>query len=112
MDDLILLDPSKDRLLDWKGKIETFLAEKLELTIKPDHGLKSVYQGSDFLGYIVKPNYTLVRRRVVGNLKLRLEKFKTLLLTEGSKGLKRYYRYDFQYLDSVRQVLASYLGQI
>ncbi|MGK5090933.1 reverse transcriptase domain-containing protein [Deltaproteobacteria bacterium TL4] len=72
MDDFILLDPSKERLFHMKESIEVFLNQKLTLTLKPGVILKRVSEGSDFLGYIVRPGYTLVRNRVVSNMKLKL----------------------------------------
>ncbi|MBI4848582.1 MAG: group II intron reverse transcriptase domain-containing protein [Nitrospirae bacterium] len=75
VDDFILLDTSRERLLEMKDKIETFLNERLALELKPELTLKRVTEGADFLGYIVRPDYVLVRNRVVGNLRARLRRF-------------------------------------
>lgn len=73
VDDLIILSDNVCQLLFLREKIDSFLKEylKLELHFQKDK-LGSVYQGIDFLGYIVFPSYSLVRNRVVGNLKTKL----------------------------------------
>lgn len=47
----------------------------LQLALKPDSIPRPVTDGADFLGYIVRPHYRLVRRRVVGNLRAKLAAF-------------------------------------
>lgn len=70
MDDFILLSESKEELLEFREKIKSFLADKLQLTLKePNNEPISIYNGIDFLGYFIKPRYTLVRKRVVVNMK-------------------------------------------
>ena len=55
-------------------EIARFLAEHLDLELHVSkRKLRSVSSGIDFLGYIVRPFYILVRRRVVGNLKYRMQ---------------------------------------
>jgi hypothetical protein len=76
VDDFILLDPSRERLLEMKEKIGEFLEERLALSLKAEFMLKRVSEGANFLGYIVRPDYVLVRNRVVGNLGARLRQFR------------------------------------
>lgn len=68
VDDFILLSNSKTQLEVWKEKIQSYLDKNLYLKLK-NTGVEpiSVYKGIDFLGYFIKPKYTLVRRRVVKN---------------------------------------------
>lgn len=57
VDDLILVDADPERLRAWERVIEAFLAERLQLALKPERILRPVTDGADFLGYIVRPHY-------------------------------------------------------
>jgi len=73
VDDLILLSNDKNKLLKWKEDINNYLINNLKLELnKNKDKLGSVENGINFLGYIVRPNYTLSRKRVVSNLKNKL----------------------------------------
>jgi hypothetical protein len=78
VDDFVLFDDSKERLEHLKKEIEQHLAHELHLTLREDTKLKRHTEGLDFLGYIIRPDYTLVRQRVVNNYK----KKKALYLNE------------------------------
>ena len=79
-DDLLLLDPSSERLAECRTAIETFLREKLLLRPNEQQDrLRPVSSGIDFLGYIVRRRYVLVRRRVVNHFKEKLAGFDKLL---------------------------------
>ncbi|MCD6311256.1 MAG: hypothetical protein J7M11_02240 [Elusimicrobia bacterium] len=72
-DDFILLSRDKQQLLLWRGEIEKFLHERLNLELNTKREkLRPISNGIDFLGYIVRPGYLLVRRRVVNNCKQKL----------------------------------------
>ena len=71
VDDFILVSESHRQLLLWQEKIEGYLKHRLDLSLKSGWGIKRVSDGADFLGYIVRQDYVLVRRRVVNNLKVR-----------------------------------------
>ena len=75
VDDFVLLDPDPDRLRAWEGEIAAFLAEHLALSLKPERVRRPVTDGANFLGYLVRPHYRLVRRRVIGNLRAKLDAF-------------------------------------
>jgi len=81
MDDLLLLNSSKEQLLMWRDDIKTFLETNLKLKL---HSKKQILQpainGINFCGYIVKPNYTLIRRRTVKKLKNNLWHFNEKIL--------------------------------
>jgi len=73
-DDFVILSRDREKLLLWKKEIEKFLMEKLKLELNPKmEKLRPISTGIDFLGYIVRPKYMLVRRRVVNNCKLKLK---------------------------------------
>ncbi|MDP2929397.1 MAG: reverse transcriptase/maturase family protein [Candidatus Omnitrophota bacterium] len=108
VDDLVLLSDNKDTLVKWRQDIETFLAEKLLLRLHPNRRkLQPISNGIDFLGYITRRDYILVRRRVINNLKSRLSHFERLIKSEIASlpltplGLAR---------NDVRSCLQSYLG--
>lgn len=69
VDDFVLFDSSKERLELLKVEIERYLAQELHLQLREDSKLKKHNDGLDFLGYVIRPNYTLVRQRVVKNFK-------------------------------------------
>lgn len=70
MDDFILLSEEKEELVEWMNLIEIFLNKKLDLILHPTKRIIApISNGIDFVGYIVRPNYILVRKRVIGNLK-------------------------------------------
>jgi len=73
VDDMVLLSNDKETLLKWRKNINDFLKQKLRLELHSDKDkLSMVCDGIDFLGYVVRPNYTLSRRRVVGNIKTKI----------------------------------------
>lgn len=73
MDDMVLLSTARGELLDWEMEIAHFLSGHLDLELRASkRRLHSVSSGIDFLGYIVRPFYILVRRRVVSNLKCKM----------------------------------------
>ena len=83
MDDLLLLHSDKNQLLKWRHEISEFLSKELLLTLHPKKQvLQPVSHGIDFLGYIVKPDYTISRKRIVANLKKKLHYFNKLLDTD------------------------------
>jgi hypothetical protein len=108
VDDSILLHPDRAQLAHWHQAIAAFLQERLRLQLKPDFTLAPLNQGANFLGYIIRPGYRLVRRRVVGNLHDRLARHAGHLLRRVRGGL---------WLDlhpatraALRVTLASYWG--
>jgi hypothetical protein len=77
VDDLVLLANDKEELKGQKNEINNFLSIKLGLKLnKKKTKIQSVDKGINFLGYFIKKDHTLVRRRVVNNLKYKLKKMK------------------------------------
>lgn len=76
VDDFILLHKDAAQLRKWQGEIERFLVSQLKLQLHPKRRkLQPVSSGIDFLGYVARHNYILVRRRVVNNLEAKLRRF-------------------------------------
>ena len=72
-DDALILHESKEKLDGWKEDIREFLRGRLDLELNETKTIiRPVSDGIDFLGYIVRPFYILVRRRVVNSIKARI----------------------------------------
>ena len=67
VDDFVLFHHDRAQLQLWQDQIERFLGEKLRLSLKPDIRLRRLTDGLDFLGYVIHPTHTLVRRRAVAH---------------------------------------------
>ena len=66
VDDLIIFDSSKAVLEKIAKSIDTFISSQLGLGLNLQKTkLKTVREGIDFLGYFVKPDYALIRKKVV-----------------------------------------------
>jgi hypothetical protein len=108
-DDFVMLSKERDRLLKWKDEIEEFLKDRLKLRLNHKRqSLQSVGNGIDFLGYIVRRNYILVRKRVVNNLKSKLKVYEKQLIRNNPPYQKVIY--DYQMLEKLRSTLSSYFG--
>ena len=82
-------------------EIRKFLKEELKLELNSKMiKLRVVSSGIDFLGYIVRKDYILVRRRVVNNMEAKLRYFKR-------RGLEKL---DYDTAEDLRSSLQSYLG--
>ena len=74
VDDFVLLGNSITELKYYRDEITRFVADKLFLTVHPKKQIiKTISSGIDFVGYIVRSDYVLIRRRVIGDFKRRLE---------------------------------------
>ena len=65
VDDFVIVHENRDELQAWAGAIERFLRDTLRLRLKDGTKLLPLESGIDFLGYVVFPHRTRVRRRVV-----------------------------------------------
>ena len=104
----MLLSGSAEELSGWRDQIETYLKDNLLLELKKRHIPQPVTNGINFLGYIIRKDYLLVRRRVVDNMRLKLRQYGSLLVKEDE--FYRRYSFDEEVLDKLRATLASYLG--
>lgn len=75
VDDCVIVHHSRKQLEIWLDKIREFIAHELRLSLKPDIRLKPLADGIDFLGYVVRPTHTLVRKRVVAHAKQTLSQW-------------------------------------
>jgi len=67
VDDFVLVHHDRAQLAAWQAQIEAFLANRLKLSLKADIRLQPLRDGIDFLGYVIRPTHTTVRRRVVAH---------------------------------------------
>ena len=75
VDDFVLVHQSRVQLEEWRARIETFLQAELRLQLKAEQKLEPIASGIDFLGYVVRPTHTVVRRRVVAHCIAKLTAF-------------------------------------
>ncbi len=98
VDDFIVLSVDPVELMEFQEKIEDFLMSRLSLQLHPTRRkLLPVSAGIDFLGYIVRSQYVLVRRRVINNLRAKIDDF------ERSK---------YKDIEALHNTLASYCGHL
>lgn len=110
-DDFVLLARDRETLEHWRARIGHFLADELGLALNPRRqAIAPIADGVDFLGYIVRAQHLLVRRRVVGHLRQALRKAERRLHVRegGSEG----WRFEPDMLDGLRASLASYAGHL
>jgi len=109
VDDMVLLSPYPKELEGWEKLIQQFLQKHLKLELNANRRvLAPLSNGCNFLGYIVRPTYILVRKRIVNNLKSKMYHNNSTLVNKW-KGAT-IIRHDRYQLDQLQAVLASYLG--
>jgi len=80
VDDFLFLSGDKNELKAWRDEIIQFLKKRLQLELNLQKQiLQTTGKGIDWLGYIVKPRYILVRRQIVKALKRKLYLFNQIL---------------------------------
>lgn len=77
-DDFVIVMEDKAALIDILPSIRSFLQESLQLDLHPRKvTIRTYRQGIDFLGYVLRPHYRLIRtrtkRRMFRKLHMRLE---------------------------------------
>lgn len=91
VDDFVIVGHDPAQLRAYQYQIGQFLQQKLQLELHPHKTtLRPISDGIDFLGYIVRPHYLLVRKRVIGNWRRRLE---TYASTDPQRGEKAHQSY-------------------
>jgi len=74
VDDFVILGPCPQELNRLYGVINDFLGEHLGLSLHNNKKrLAPIEQGVDFVGYVIKPYRTYLRRRVIKNLNKKVE---------------------------------------
>lgn len=110
-DDFVLVHDNPAQLLAWRKALAAFLEDRLHLRLtKPLVRPRLICNGVDFLGYVVRPDYRLVRRRVVNKIKARLMDYQTRLV-QPRKGWV-VFRHDAVALASLRASWASSLAHL
>ncbi len=80
VDDFVILDINREKLEEILQKINVFLLEKLALELHPNKcKIEVISKGIDALGYVIKPDYLIVRKRVIKTLKRKLWEFKRMV---------------------------------
>jgi len=73
VDDFIILNTSVKKLENYIKSIDGFLQKNLFLQLHLEKTfIKRIEEGIDFLGYVVRPNYILVRKGVIKNFKKKI----------------------------------------
>jgi len=104
-----------EQIAQWEKEIRIFLGNQLKLELNERRKLRPVGDGIDFLGYIVRPDYLLVRRRVIGALRERLKAAEAALIGTGmAEHLDGHsvFPWPQALIGEVLQWLNSYLGHI
>ena len=112
-DDFVLLSEDRAVLERQEAQIRGFLFNELRLTLNDRRRLRPVSDGIDFLGYIVRPDYLLVRRRVVGACFERLARAENALIQQGltmDDEARWVYPWPWPVVEAVYHWLNSYLG--
>jgi len=106
VDDIVLLSRDRNELIEWMKEIESFLITRLGLRLHPRRRkLQPISNGIDFLGYIIRRDYILIRRRVINNLNSRLRHFGRINLKKPA-----HFANPARPLNLLRECLQSYLG--
>lgn len=80
VDDFIILANNTKTLINWQKEIQTFLQEKLKLTLHPKKIIiQHKSKGIDFLGYITREKYLLVRNKTIKTFKRKIYFFNHLI---------------------------------
>lgn len=76
VDDMVLLALDQATLVQWCLAVEVFLRERLKLELRPEMRTPFMLRrGFDFVGWKTWWNRRLPRRRTLGNMQSRLERF-------------------------------------
>ena len=105
VDDFVLLAPDAATLREWHTQIEHYLREQLRLALRPDFRIAPISSGIDFLGFVVRPAYLLVRRRVIAHLCERLHAANAIITARAGR-----WQFPPALRESLSATLASYRG--
>ncbi|OQB05295.1 MAG: Reverse transcriptase (RNA-dependent DNA polymerase) [bacterium ADurb.Bin212] len=91
VDDFIILDRDREKLEYFRSELTKFVEEKLAMTVHPEKQfIRPVSSGIDFVGYVVRPDYVLIRKRVVGDWKIKMEAMTKLSRKKGKQVMASY----------------------
>lgn len=73
-DDFVLLSADRDMLVRYLNRIRQFLAFRLLLSLHPDKiVLRTLNQGIDFVGYVVRPHHIVLRTKTKRRMLTRVD---------------------------------------
>jgi hypothetical protein len=99
VDDFLILSSDRDYLEFCRNQLTDFATDKLKLKVHPDKQfIKTVSCGIDFVGYMIRPEYVLVRKRIVADCRHKLESLKPDL--EKYQETANSYRAHFQWANT------------
>ncbi|MGI6393991.1 MAG: hypothetical protein ACOX2F_04585 [bacterium] len=101
VDDFVIISENKENLKQWHIEIKEFLKNRLLLQLKDGSKITALSNGINFLGYYQHTGHRLVRRRVTGNFKKKLNEWKE---KEKSR------RLNFEEIQKLNSVVNSYLA--
>ncbi len=89
VDDFIILGGKE--LIKEITRIEEFLQTKLDLKLAQKKiKFQQINKGVDFLGYYIKPDYVLVRRKIVSRFKIKIKELNTSNLKQSLSVINSY----------------------
>mgnify|MGYP006252163353 CR=1 FL=1 len=98
-DDFVFLSPDKAQLENLILVIKDFLDQELHMRLHPDKIiLKNLYQGVDFLGYVVFPKHKILRTKTRQRMLKKMDRSLSDFLSERQK------------FEKTDQVFQSYFG--
>lgn len=100
MDDFVILHRDKAYLQDLLAKIDSFVTNKLDVSLNPKTGIFPGKQGIDFCGYRIWPTHIKPRKATVKRAKKRLRK------------MAKVYQKSPQIIVHARESIQSFLGYI
>jgi len=116
VDDLVLLAPGPQVLIEWRAAIEKFLNGRLGLALRPDlNAPQPVTRGTDFVGWRTWWNRRLPRRRTVARFEHRVMDFERAAVRLGpfgSASIDLSSTEDVRAVEKLRATLASYSGHL
>ena len=108
VDDFILFNNSKEKIIGARAKIKTFLSKRLKLTLHPyKQTIQPTKHGIPFVGYFIKPDVVYCRRNVVKTLKNRIYRLNKNFAEHSTLPL-----FIKDFLDAAQASLNSYYGHL
>jgi hypothetical protein len=92
VDDFVLFDQNKINLENFENQINIFLQNNLDLKLNLNKTkLQPINKGIDFLGYFIKTDYMLVRKKVIARFKNKLYNVREVSIEKTLATINSYY---------------------
>ena len=76
VDDFVILHRSREKLVDWKLQINSFLTNELKIQLHPDKSRVSpLAKGIDFVGFRNYHHFRLLRKRNIRSMRKKIKLF-------------------------------------